>query len=75
MQDGEVIVVVEVKAQTSAKLLDPIYQITPTKQKKLRLLGSLISIRYPKSMIRIDAVTLVIGPGQEPFITHYQNIL
>ena len=75
-QDGDIIVLVEVKTQTSAALLDPIYKITPAKQRKLRLLAQVIAARYPNRNIRIDAVTLYWKPGSEhPTITYYENII
>lgn len=72
MMDGEVVVLVEVKTKKKADFADPIYQITPAKQRKLRLLGSIIAARYPDKQIRIDAVTVVT---EKPTITHLQNIL
>ncbi len=75
-QDGNIIVLVEVKTQMSASLLDPIYKITPAKQRKLHLLAQVIVARYPNQNIRIDAVTLYWKLGSEhPTITHYENII
>ena len=74
--DGEVVVVVEVKTQTSAEYLNPVYKITPAKQRKLHLLALAISIRYPDRNIRIDVLTLHWLTGQEkPQITHLENVL
>jgi len=74
MSDQTTVVVIEVKSQTSNRLLDPIYKISPAKQRKLWLLASLVAARYPDRNIRIDAVT-VYWEGGKPIITHYQNIL
>lgn len=75
MADGETVVLVEVKTQTSGALIDPIYKISPAKQRKLGLLAAIISAKYPERNIRIDAVTLYWNQSGEPIITHYENIL
>jgi len=76
MQDGEVIVLIEVKTQRSAKLLDPIYKISPAKQKKLWHLARVIAARYPNRNIRVDAVTLYWSqPETSPHIIHRENII
>ncbi len=75
-QNGEVIVVVEVKTQARAIFADPIYKINPTKQRKLRSLARVVAARYPDRNIRIDAVTVYWQKGRsEPIITHLENIL
>ena len=75
MRDGEAVVVVEVKTQTSGAVMDPIYKISPAKQRKLLLLASIIAAKYPERNIRLDAVTLYWNPAGEPVLTHYENIL
>ena len=75
MEDGETVVLVEVKAQTSAVLIDPVYKISPAKRRKLGLLAALISAKYPERNVRIDAVTLYWNQSGSPIITHYENIL
>lgn len=70
---GEVLVIVEVKTQTTSAFADPIYQISPAKVRKLRSLGSIISTRYPDSFIRFDAVTIHLTSG-EPTVTHLENL-
>jgi putative endonuclease len=76
MRDGSVIVLVEVKTQTTDVFRDPVYQIGPAKQRKLRLLGKVMILRYPQCNIRIDAITVVVNSaGSEPIITHLENVL
>ena len=72
---GETVVVVEVKTQTSAQFLDPIFQITAAKQRKLRLLASAISTRYPDRNVRIDAVTVYWKGESDPVIRHLENMV
>lgn len=73
MQDGATIVVVEVKTNRVTSVIDPVYKISPAKQRKLWQLARLIAVKYPNSNIRIDAVTLYWSP--EPRLQHYQNII
>ena len=74
MADGETVVVVEVKTQTSGILIDPVYKISPAKQRKLSLLAAVISAKYPERNVRVDAVTLYWDRSGKPVITHYENI-
>lgn len=72
-QDGEVIVIVEVKTRTSATFIDPVYALSPVKMRKLRLLGEVISARNPNKNIRIDGVIVAIEGGK-PRIELFKNI-
>jgi putative endonuclease len=74
MQDGEHIVVVEVKTQRIAHTYNPIDKIDWAKQKKLLLLATLISARYPEQSIRIDVITIYwVNATKKPVITHIEN--
>ena len=76
MQDAEAIVLVEVKTQSISRHFNPIEKIDYAKQKKLRLLASVVAARYPNKDIRVDAVTVHYVSGQSnPVITHLENIL
>ena len=76
MQDGETIVLVEVKTHKKQSPIDPIYKINLAKQRKLWQLARALTTRYPNRNIRVDAVTVYWKTGQEtPVITHYINIL
>ncbi len=76
MQDGEVIVVVEVKTQSISRHFNPIEKIDAAKQKKLHLLARTFAARYPERNIRVDAVTVHYVSGQpKPILTHLENIL
>jgi putative endonuclease len=74
-QQGDETVLVEVKTLSSARGFDPITQINPAKQRKLRLLAREVAARYPDANIRIDAVTVYWGSTDLPVITHFPNIL
>jgi putative endonuclease len=75
-RDGAIIVLVEVKTQTSALYSDPVYKVGPAKQRKLLLLARVVSAQYPECNVRIDVVTVVMGEGRaRPIITHLQNVL
>lgn len=73
MKDGATIVVVEVKTNRVTSAIDPIYKISPAKQRKLWQLARVIALKYPNRNIRIDAVTLYWSP--EPRLQHYENII
>ncbi|MCC2631922.1 MAG: hypothetical protein K0S20_621 [Patescibacteria group bacterium] len=69
-QDGETIVVVEVKTATNRRVFDPIFKIDYRKRKKLSLLALLVNARFPGRNIRIDSVTVSDG-----VVSHLENIL
>ena len=74
-KEGE-IVLVEVKTQKSASIIDPIYKIDPAKQRKLRQLAKIIAAKYPSQNVRIDAITVYWKQLEAtPVITHLQNII
>lgn len=75
VQDGDSIVVVEVKSQEAATLADPIFKIDQAKQRKLKLLAQILVARYPDRPLRIDAVTVIWNQLPEPTISHLPNIL
>jgi putative endonuclease len=76
LQEGETVVVVEVKTQTKASFSHPIFQIHPRKALTLRRLGAAIANRYPNQNVRLDAATVYWCNDQtEPVITYYPNIL
>lgn len=70
-KDGETIVLVEVKTQQKLGVIDPVYRLTPAKQRKLRLLAEIISTKYPSQNVRIDAVLLYWKQSQ----AHYNHLI
>jgi len=80
-QDQDVVVIVEVKSRIVPSFepqnLHPIYNITPIKQRKLRLLAAAISARYPNHNLRIDGITVCWCNREDlkPRLSHWLNIL
>ncbi len=76
VKDGREIVAVEVKTRSSTAAGHPLEAITVWKAKRLRrLLLSWVRERQPRaSVLRIDAVGIVLRPGREPSIHHLQGI-
>lgn len=71
-QDGDVIVLVEVKTKTSLVQGRPEEEVDYFKKKKLRLLARGLEQIYPDQNIRIDVVA-VDKTGDGPIINHIQN--
>lgn len=78
-KDGETIVVVEVKTLQSARAgYNPIDRIDTAKQRKLRLLASVVAAGNPDCDVRVDAFAVYWEDGdtdREPVLTHYKNII
>jgi len=73
-QDGEVVVLVEVKARRN-NTTDPLLAITVAKRRRLRRLLNLLSVKYPNQDIRLDAITVYWNQvTKAPILTHYLNI-
>lgn len=73
-EDGQEIVVVEVKSSRRLGVIDPVYRIGPLKRRKLLFLAQAVTARYSDRNVRIDAVTLYWSRTGEPILTHYQDI-
>ncbi len=74
-QDGEVIVLIEVKAMQEASLdHHPIHHITPQKQRKLSYLVQRIASKFGDRPIRVDAVCVYWSRSGQPTISHFPNI-
>ncbi|MEI6478421.1 MAG: YraN family protein [bacterium] len=74
--DGETMVVVEVKTQSSADFSDPVFKVDAAKQRKLQQLARAISARYPDRNVRVDVVTVVWpARGGRPKLTHLENVI
>ena len=72
MEESGDIVVVEVKTQQRATIIDPIEKINPTKMRKLWMLAEIIAAKYPRHNVRLEAVTLYWKHGSTtPTITHH----
>lgn len=72
--DGKTLVIVEVKAKTSAVFGAAIEMITPRKREKLILLADELMIKYLTSNFRIDVVT-VDDAEDQPVMKHYKGII
>ena len=76
LQDGETIVLVEVKTLRIARHFNPLEKIDWAKQKKLNLLAQFVAARYPDRNVRVDAVTVYwLSTAKQPMINHIENIL
>ena len=74
-QDGDCLVVVEVKTTTTAGTFNPVDKLDFAKRRKLSLLASQVAARYPDRNVRVDAVTLYWRHDQSvPVITHFETI-
>lgn len=75
-RDGAEIVAVEVKTRSGTTAGHPLEAITLRKAQRLRrLLLSWVRDRHPRaSKLRIDAVGIVMRPGEEPRIQHLKGI-
>ena len=75
-EDGQTVVLVEVKTLRIARHFNPLEKIDWAKQKKLQLLSLIVSARYPERNVRVDAVTIYWLTGiNKPIINHLENIL
>lgn len=71
-QDGDTIVLVEVKAKTGMLFGRPVEMVDSRKQHKLWQLAQAISLRYPGKSIRIDVVA-VDWSADPPRVEHIVN--
>ncbi len=74
-RDGNELVVVEVKAKTSARFGAAIEMITPAKQRKLILLAHELQMRYQTDGVRIDIITVDNAGSNEPLIKHHKGLI
>lgn len=74
--DGDALVAVEVKTRGGEAFGDPLTAITARKVKRLRrlLFEWLRTHNMRGTRLRIDAIGIVILPGQEPRVDHLQGI-
>ena len=72
----QTLVFCEVKCRTGLGYGDPLESITWAKVRKLRQLAAqwLADHQVPADRIRLDAVGVVILPGQPPRLTHVRGI-
>ena len=68
-QDGETLVVIEVKAGRTGKFGPAYLRVGPEKRNKLRRLAARLSQDYPKMQIRID----VINVDEKGEVLHIPN--
>lgn len=73
-RDGEVLVIVEVKAKTSNRLGAAIEMITPAKQRKLILLAHELQMKHQTDGVRIDIVT-VDNAGHKPVVNYHKGLI
>jgi len=77
-EDGEDIVLVEVKTKTSSDFGQPFEEVDYFKKKKLEQLCRFLTQKYPEKNIRVDVVSIEIGlpageAGERPKIEHLKN--
>lgn len=74
--DGEILVIAEVKARRSLRYGHPFEAITEVKLNRLRTLAVLWARHHGflSSALRIDAVSVLLLPGEEPKIEHLRGI-
>lgn len=64
----------EVKTRTGTGYGDPLESITWAKERRLRRLAAEWLAEHPATTVRIDAIGIVLRPGQQPRITHVRGI-
>lgn len=72
---GKVLVFVEVRSRTAADAIAPEDSIGPIKQQHVRQAAKfyLATLKGPPPDCRIDAIAVLLLPGEPPQITHYEN--
>jgi len=73
-EDGDELVIVEVKSVHNGSIIDPITKVDFAKRRKLSQLAQVVAMKAPDRMIRVDVITIA-GSDHDPVITHYQNII
>lgn len=71
-QDGDTIVIVEVKAKSGTLFGRPVDMVNRHKQHKLWQLGQVITMRYPGKNVRIDVVAADYS-ADPPKLEHIRN--
>lgn len=74
-RDGNELVVVEVKAKTSARFGAAIEMITHAKQRKLILLAHELQMKYQTDGVRIDIITVDNAQSSQPIVKHHQGLI
>ncbi|WCC79202.1 YraN family protein [Cutibacterium equinum] len=75
-QDGRTIIFVEVKTRSGTGFGNPLESITTTKIRKLHelALAWLVDQHEVVGSVRIDAIGVMMRPGEQPTITHVRGI-
>ncbi|TQN30717.1 putative endonuclease [Haloactinospora alba] len=73
---GGRLVVVEVKTRSSLRFGTPLEAVTPEKRRRLRHLSWLAAARYGAAAgrTRVDAVSVLTGPGGRVFLRHHRRV-
>ncbi|HSX42268.1 MAG TPA: YraN family protein [Candidatus Saccharimonadales bacterium] len=74
-RDGQQLVVVEVKAKTSARYGAAIEMITHAKQRKLILLAHELQAKHQTDGVRIDIITVDNAQSENPIIKHHKGLI
>lgn len=74
-RDGKVLVFVEVRSRTASDAIAPEDSIGPVKQQHVRQAAKfyLSTLKGPAPDCRIDAIAVLLLPGEAPQVTHYEN--
>jgi len=73
-QDGNTLVIVEVKAKTSDRFGSAIEMVTKAKQRKLILLTHELQMTHQTESVRVDIVT-VDQAADQPELKHYKGLV
>jgi putative endonuclease len=75
-RDGGTVVICEVKARRSARFGLPAEAVTPAKLRRLRRLAGLwLAANRPAAAgVRIDVITLLLGPGDVVRVEHLRGV-
>jgi putative endonuclease len=68
----DMIVVVEVKTKSTKQFGEGFEMVNYYKRQKLLLLAKTLHIKYPKSVIRIDVISVDLS-GENPKIDHFES--
>lgn len=74
--DAQAVVFVEVKTRTGDQFGGVAYAVTPAKVRRLRRLAGLWLAQQDTrwAAVRLDVVTVRMGPGRSPEITHIEGV-
>lgn len=74
--DAQAVVFVEVKTRTGEQFGGVAYAVTPAKVRRLRRLAGLWLAQQDTrwASVRLDVVTVRMGPGRSPEITHIEGV-